>query len=103
DLKPLLDFETHYSLGLAYKDMDLLDDAISEFQMAFRTAGISDLEGDCINCCNMLGVFFKRKQIPEVAVMLFDRGLKLANRTEGEYHALRFEIGLCQEEMGDID
>lgn len=103
DLKPLLDFETHYSLGLAYKDMDLLDEAISEFQMAFRTAGIVDLEGDCVNCCNMLGVCFKRKHMLKVAVMWFDRGLKIANRTEDEYQALRFEIGLCQEEMGDID
>jgi tetratricopeptide (TPR) repeat protein len=103
DLKPLMDFETHYSLGLAYKDMDLLDDAISEFQMAFRTAGITDLEGDCINCCNMLGVCFKRKQMPKVAVMWFERGLKIENRTEDEYQALRFEIGVCQEEMGDFD
>lgn len=103
DLKPLLDFETHYSLGLAYKDMDLLDDAISEFQMAFRTAGVEDLEGDCIHCCNMLGVCFKRKEMYKVAIMWFERGLKLSNRTEDEYQALRFEIGLCYEELGETD
>ncbi len=102
-LKPLIDFETHYSLGLAYKDMDLLDEAISEFQMAFRTAGAEDLEGDCINCCNMLGVCFKRKQIPKVAIMWFERGLKIPNRNEDEYQALRFEIGVCYEEMGELD
>ena len=101
DLKPLLDFETHYSLGLAYKDMDLLDDAISEFQMAFRTAGIQDLEGDYIHCCNMLGVCFKRKQMHKVAIMWFERGLKITGRQEDEYQALRFEIGLCYEEMGE--
>ncbi len=103
DLKPLLDFETHYSLGLAYKDMDLLDDAISEFQMAFRTAGVEDLEGDCIHCCNMLGVCFKRKEMHKVAIMWFERGLKISNRTEDEYQALRFEIGLCYEELGETD
>jgi tetratricopeptide (TPR) repeat protein len=103
DLKPLIDFETHYSLGLAYKDMDLLDEAISEFQMAFRTAGVEDLEGDCIHCCNMLGVCFKRKQIPSVAIMWFERGLKIPNRLEDEYQALRFEIGICHEEMGEFD
>jgi tetratricopeptide (TPR) repeat protein len=102
-LKPLIDFETHYSLGLAYKDMELLDEAISEFQMAFRTAGAKDLEGDCINCCNMLGVCFKQKQIPKVAVMWFERGLKIPNRPEDEYQALRYEIGICYEEMGEID
>ena len=103
DLKPLVDFETHYSLGLAYKDMDLLDEAISEFQMAFRTAGAQDFEGDCIHCCNMLGVCFKRKEIPGVAVMWFERGLNIPNRLEDEYQALRFEIGICYEEMGEID
>ena len=103
DLKPLIDFETHYSLGLAYKDMDLLDEAISEFQMAFRTAGIQDLENDYIHCCNMLGVCFKRKQMLKVAIMWFERGLKIPDRPEDEYQALRFEIGLCFEEMGEID
>jgi tetratricopeptide (TPR) repeat protein len=102
DLKPLLDFETHYSLGLAYKDMDLLDEAIAEFQMAFRTAGIQGLEGDYIHCCNMLGLCFKRKQMPKVAVMWYQRGRKIPNRLEDEYQALRFEIGLCYEEMGEI-
>lgn len=103
DLMPLVDFETHYSLGLAYKDMDLLDEAISEFQMAFRTAGVADLEGDCIHCCNMLGVCFKRKEMPTVAVMWFERGLKIPNRLEDEYQALRYEIGICYEEMGELE
>jgi tetratricopeptide (TPR) repeat protein len=103
DLKPLLDFETHYSLGLAYKDMELLDDAISEFQMAFRTAGVEELEGDYIHCCNMLGVCFKRKEMHKVAIMWFERGLKISNRSDDEYQALRFEIGLCYEEMGEMD
>jgi len=102
-LKPLVDFETHYSLGLAYKDMDLLDDAISEFQMAFRTAGSENQKGDYMHCCNMLGVCFKRKQMPKVAIMWFERGLSIPDRVEDEYQALRFEIGLCYEEMGEVD
>jgi tetratricopeptide (TPR) repeat protein len=103
DLKPLIDFETHFSLGLAYKDMELLDDAIGEFQMAFRMAGMEDLTGDYIHCCNMLGVCFKRKEMPKVAIRWFERGLKIPNRPEDEYQALRFEIGICYEEIGEID
>ena len=71
--------------------------------MAFRTAGIQDLEDDYIHCCNMLGVCFKRKQMPKVAIMWFERGLKIPDRPEDEYQALRFEIGLCFEEMGELD
>ncbi len=103
DLKPYIDFETHYSLGLAYKDMELLDDAIEEFQRAFKMAGAEDLTGDYIQCCNMLGVCFKRKFMPKVAIQWFNRGLKIPNRPEDEYQALRYEIGLCYEEMSDTD
>ena len=103
DLKPLIDFETHFSLGLAYKDMELLDEAIGEFQMAFRMAGMEDLTGDYVQCCNMLGVCFMRKQMPKVAIRWYERGLKIPNRPEDEYQALRYEIGLCYEEMGEID
>jgi tetratricopeptide (TPR) repeat protein len=102
-LQPMKDFETHYSLGLAYKDMDLLDDAIGEFQRAFRMAGLEDLKGDYIQCCNMLGVCFKRKLMTKVAIQWFERGLKIPNRPEDEYQALRYEIGLCYEELGEVD
>jgi tetratricopeptide (TPR) repeat protein len=102
-LKPLDDFETHYSLGLAYKDMDLLDEAVGEFQMAFRMAGMEDLKGDYIHCCHMLGVCFKRKQLPKVAIMWFQRGLRIPSRSEDEYQALRYEIGLCYEELAEVD
>jgi tetratricopeptide (TPR) repeat protein len=104
DLKPLMDFETHYNLGLAYKDMDVLDDAIEQFQMAFRMAGEDEmLKANYIQCCHMLGVCFKRKQMLKVAVMWFERGLKISDRTEDEYQALRYEMGFCLEEMGEID
>lgn len=104
DLKPLMDFETHYNLGLAYKDMDVLDDAIEQFQMAFRMAGEDEsLKANYIQCCHMLGVCFKRKQMLKVAVMWFERGLRITGRTEDEYQALRYEMGFCLEEMGEVD
>lgn len=102
-LPMLLDYETHYSLGLAYKDMDLLDEAIEQFQMAFKMARVEDQDCDYIQCCHMLGVCFIRKQMPKVAIMWFQRALKIPNRSEDEYQALRFEIGSCYEEMGELD
>ena len=103
ELSPLVDYETHYSLGLAYKDMALLDEAIEQFQMAFKMATVSDTEADAIQCCNMLGVCFKQKAMHKLAVMWFQRGVKTPNRSEDEYQALRYEIGLCYEEAGDVD
>jgi tetratricopeptide (TPR) repeat protein len=103
DLKQMIDYETHYNLGLAYKDMDLLDEAIEQFQMAFKMAAVSDVEGSYIQCCHMLGVCFKLKKMPKVAVMWFQRGLRVPSRAEDEYQALRYEIGLCYEELGDVE
>ncbi|HKV37638.1 MAG TPA: hypothetical protein VJX67_00385, partial [Blastocatellia bacterium] len=103
ELKPVLDYETHYSLGLAYKDMDLLDEAIEQFQLAFRIATLGGPDTSYIQCCHMLGFCFKRKEMSKVAIMWFQRGLKVPNRSEDEYQAIRFEIGLCYEELGDVD
>jgi tetratricopeptide (TPR) repeat protein len=103
NLTPLLDYETHYSLGLAYKDMELFDEAIEQFQLAFKMAGIEEVGDNNIQCCHMLGVCFNRKQLPRVAVMWFERGLKVPGRTDDEYQALRYEIGLCYEEAGEFD
>ena len=51
----------------------------------------------------MLGFCCTKKARPKVAVMWFSRGLKIPNSNDDEYQALRFEIGLCYEEMGEID
>lgn len=100
NLSQPLDYETHYSLGLAYKDMDLLDEAIEQFQMAAKQG---DSATQSIQCCNMLGVCFRLKRMHKVAVMWFERGLKTPEGSEDEYQALRYEIGLCYEEAGDMD
>jgi tetratricopeptide (TPR) repeat protein len=102
DLPQAIDYETHFNLGLAYKDMDLLEEAIEQFQMASKLATITAIDGNYIQCCHMLGVCFKLKGMPKVAVMWFERGLKVQNRAEDEYQALRYEIGLCYEGMGNI-
>ena len=96
------DFDTHYNLGIAYRDMELLDDAIEEFQAAIRTTTPTAPDGRFIQCCNMLGLSFMAKDMPRLAVMWFQKGLDAPNRPEDEYQALRFDLGLALERMGDI-
>ena len=96
------DYETHYNLGLAYKDMDLFEDALEEFQMAANLSSPSDGTGRYLQCCNLLGHCFVQTGAPEVAVKWFAKGLSAANVSDEERMALTYEIGAAYEQAGDL-
>ena len=97
------DYETHYNLGIAYKEMDLLDEAVEEFQAAAGLAGPQGSSPRYLQCCNMLGHCFMQKGMPSLAVMWFKKGLETRGQTEDEYQALRYDLGLAYEQMGELD
>ena len=97
------DYETHYNLGLAYKEMDLLDEAIEEFQTAAGIVAPRDGTPRYLQCCNLLGHCFMQKGMQSLAVMWFKKGLDSPGHTEDEYQALRFELGLAYEHLGELD
>lgn len=95
------DFETHYNLGLAYQEMELVDEAIEEFQIAVKLVPPSDGTSRYLHCCGLLGHCFTRKDLPRVAMMWFKKGLEVPNLSEEEDLAMRYELGLAYEQMGD--
>lgn len=97
------DYDTHYNLGVAYKEMELLDEAIEEFQKAVALVSPQDGTPRYLQCCNLLGHCFMQKGMPRVAVMWFRRGLDAPGHSEDEYQALRYELGNAYERMGDIE
>jgi tetratricopeptide (TPR) repeat protein len=97
------DYETHYNLGLAYKEMDLVDEAVEEFQTAAGLSAPQDGTPRYLQCCNLIGHCFMQKGMPRLAVMWFKKGLDAPGHTEDEYQALRFELGGAFEQMGDLD
>lgn len=97
------DYETHYNLGLAYKDMDLMDEAIEEFQAAIALVEPEDETPRYLQCCNLLGHCFMQKGMFSAAAMWFKKGLAAPGHTEDEYQALRYELGTAYEQMGDLD
>jgi tetratricopeptide (TPR) repeat protein len=96
------DFETHYNMATAYKEMDLLDEAIREFQLAAGLTLPADGTARYFQCCNMLGHCFIQKGMPRAAVIWFKKGLEAPGRTAEEYKALQYELGSGYEEMGDL-
>jgi tetratricopeptide (TPR) repeat protein len=96
------DFETHYNMGTAYKEMDLLDDSIHEFQTAAGMVKPADGTSRYLQCCNMLGHCFVQKEMPRAAALWFQKALDAAKgASEEEQKALRYELASVLEQMGE--
>ncbi|HEV7500564.1 MAG TPA: hypothetical protein VGQ33_11200, partial [Vicinamibacteria bacterium] len=91
------DYDTRYNLGIAYKEMGLIDEAIAEFQLAAKD------EARLLECSSMLGICFLDKGMPKLAMKWFERGLKAPGRTDEEYAALRYDLAMAHEAAGDVD
>jgi tetratricopeptide (TPR) repeat protein len=85
------DAQSHYDLGVAYKEMALLDDAIREFDTAAR-----DPKRTCI-CQSMIGMIQLERGNLNEAIDAFVRGLQAPDRTKEQEAALCYEIGAAYE------
>jgi tetratricopeptide (TPR) repeat protein len=97
------DYETHYNLGLAYNEMELLDEAVEEFQIAAGLVAPDDGTPRYLQCCNLIAHSFMKKGMPRLAAIWLKKGMEAPGHTEDEYQALRFELGMAYEQMGELD
>jgi tetratricopeptide (TPR) repeat protein len=88
------DSDTHYDLGLAYKEMALYDDAIKAFEKALR-APSREVQGRA-----MIGMCLREMGNPSEAIQQFKQGLH-AQPVEHERQSLYYEIGVTYEALGD--
>jgi pilus assembly protein FimV len=91
------DYETHFNLGIAYREMGLLDEAIGEFQLAAKSPA------HLVSCCSMLGLCFLDKGLPELAVKWYRRGLQTSGVSEEDAAGLLYDLGNVQMELGEND
>jgi pilus assembly protein FimV len=89
------DYETRYNLGIAYKEMGLVDEAVAEFQLAAKD------ENRLLECASMLGICFIEKGMPKLAVKWFEKGLQAQGRSDEEYLGLRYDLASALEAAGD--
>jgi tetratricopeptide (TPR) repeat protein len=97
------DLETHYNLGIAFREMGLLEEAISEFQ---KVAQASDRGRDfrySMQCSTLLGVTFMQKGQPAVAAIWYERALQTPDLDPESALALRYDLGVAQESAGELD
>jgi tetratricopeptide (TPR) repeat protein len=87
------DFQSHYDLGVAYKEMGLLDEAIAEFQKALRATDGRLRSSEALGLC-----FFEKGQFA-VAEAILRRALELPASGDGERIGLLYWLGRSLEEQ----
>ena len=88
------DFQSHYDLGVAFKEMGLLDEAIAELQKALRAP-----EGK-LRSSEALGVCFIEKGAYVVAESILRRALDLPSSGDQERLGILYWLGRALEEQG---
>ncbi len=96
-------YETHYHTATAYKEMGLMEEAIREFQDAINLVEMNDGTRRFFQCANLLGHCFMEKQMPNLAIMWYQRGLEVKNLKDDEKHALYYELGNAFEAGGETN
>jgi len=91
------DYDTHYNLGIAYKEMGLIDEAIGEFQLASKDPKRA------VECASMLGLCFLEKGMPQLAIKWYRKGLEMPEITEEEHIGLLYDLASAYQEVGDTE
>ncbi len=89
------DHETHYDLGIAYKEMGLLDEAINEFRKASRDPN------KFLECATMIGNCMIELGRAEQAVDHYLERLMTPNLAYEQDLALRYELAQAYQSYGD--
>jgi tetratricopeptide (TPR) repeat protein len=93
---PDKDSEMHYHLGIAYKEMELFDYAISEFELAASNPSIK------FDCYIMLGSCFLEKGDNARAIQHFKEAAQIKGLTKEKLARLHFNLGLAYEASGMV-
>ena len=85
------DHESHYDLGVAYKEMGLLDEAIAEFQKALRGAQLRVRTYEALGMC-----FLEKGQLP-VALTILQRALAEPGAGDEQLVGVLYLLGYVSE------
>ena len=95
------DLETHYNLGIAYREMGLLDEAIGEFQKVAKAIQKGKPFPYAMNCSTLLALSFMDKGEPKIASLWYRRALETPGLDQESILALRYDLGLALESAGE--
>ena len=91
------DSDTHFNLGIAYKEMGLLKEAISEFQIASHDPAFF------VEACSMIGVCANELNRHDEAAEWYQKALVAPDLSTDARTALRYELASAFEKAGKIE
>ena len=88
------DADTHYNLGIAYKEMGLFKEAVAEFGVSIKSPDRS------WDSAVMMGICFREGGDFDKAIEAFTKALLISDRSDDEYVGLRYELAQVYEKAG---
>jgi pilus assembly protein FimV len=95
------DPETHYNLGVAFREMGLLDEAIGELQKVCQSVERGHPFPQLMQTYTWLAQCFLDKGVPEAAIRWYESALKLPDLDQDTRMALHYELGSSYESAGN--
>ena len=88
------DYQSHYDLGVAYKEMGLIDEAISEFQKALRGPD------NRVRTYEAIGQCFIEKGQNQMAATILSRALSEKGMDDDQLVGVLYLLGRAYEALG---
>ncbi|HTA25349.1 MAG TPA: tetratricopeptide repeat protein [Terriglobales bacterium] len=95
------DPETHYNLGVAFREMGLLDEAIGELQKVCQSVEHGNPFPQIMQTYTWLAQCFLDKGVPEAAIRWYEKALTLPTLDADTRTALHYELASSYEVAGN--
>ena len=91
------DSDTHFNLGIAYREMGLLPEAIREFQVASRDTAFF------VESCSIIGICYQEQGMWNQATEWYQKALVAPDIDEDSRIGLRYDLAGAFEGAGDVE
>ncbi len=95
------DPETHYNLGVAFREMGLLDEAIAELQKVCTAIDRGQQFSQTVQTYTWLAQCFLDKGVPEAAIRWYEKALAIPGLDQESRVAINYELGSACETAQD--